>query len=609
MELAIPLVALGSLYVINNQKKPKKEGFHSDLPNVDIPDKNYPSDRNYPIQEYETAQTSVLSTVNRYGANGAYTDKYFSRESNGLYGNDAGNLEYQAVSKPTISGAVVSSPFYSLTGEKVDKDYFQHNNMVPYFGSTVRSSYVDANANESVLDNMTGSGSQTVNKGEQAPLFAPSENYQWAHGAPNQTDFMQSRVNVGMRMANVKPFAEERVAPGLGLGFTADGAGGFNAGMASRERWLPKTADQMRVDSKQKASGLMMLGHEGPAMSRVTNLGSIGQMEKNRPDTHFSMGPERFFTTTGANLGPSMHAIPVDRYVSRPETTTEYTGGAGYANESTYVPGEYMPSTNIDLGAVPISSANAHGRNYAHDAEYGMKSSKAYMNNRTANTQDGYFGAIGGAIGAAVAPVMDMLRPSRKENTIGSLRPYQNAKSTVGQSYLFNPADRPGTTIRETTENSKFHLNVNANQRGGAYEVSDQQAVSNNRETTDDFYYAGGASAGERGRQARPYDAEYRQRNNDIKSSTIKGRLVPGNMALMNADINMREAQRDNSLKVNRSVAPTMPYQSPDVNNMGKLHGNSGSSVYANIQMDRTDPEIMNALRGNPYALSVTGGL
>ena len=545
MELAIPLVALGSLYVINNQKQSNKcknkEGFSSRelLPNTDIPDANFSQ------PEYEeTTYTSKLSSVNKYAGGGAYTDKYFTPESGSQYGH-AGNPD---------------AAYTSLTGKTVDKDYFQHNNMVPFFGSTVRSSFVGSNANESLLDSMTGSGSQQRSKGEQAPLFAPSENYQWAYGAPNQSDFMQSRVNPSMRMANVKPFAEERVAPGLGLGYTTEGAGGFNSGMMERDSWREKTVDQLRVDNKQKASGLMMLGHEGPAMSRITNLGSIGQMEKNRPDRHFESGPERYLTTTGASKGPMMNAIQVERHVNRPDTTVSYVGGAGYNVESAYVPGEYMPSTNIDLGAVPIGVANAGGRNYAHDAEYGIKSSKAYMNNRAANKSGEYFGAIGGAIGAAIAPVMDVLRPSRKENTIGTMRPYQNAKSTAGgQSYLFNPNDRPAPTIRETTENSKFHLNVNANQRGGAYAVSEQQSIQNNRQSTGDFYYAGGASAGERGREARPYDAEYRQRNNDIKSSTIDGRMVPGNMSLMNGDINMRQVSRDAMFKNNRPVAPSMP--------------------------------------------------
>jgi len=601
MELAIPLVALGALYVMNNQPKEQKESFRNitnELPNTNIPDKNYPDEYSIVVPELE--KTSKLSTVNNYNSQGAYTDKYFNPESNQYYASDT----------TMPSNAPVSGSYYSLTGQKVDSSYYTHNNMVPYFGSSIRSRNVDVNSNESVLDNMSGAGSQTIIKKEQAPLFTPSENYQWAHGAPNQTDFMQSRVNVGMRMANVKPFAEERVAPGLGLGYTNEGANGFNSGMAMRDQWLPKTADQMRVNNKQKATGLMQFGFEGPAASHVKNIGSVGIMEKNRPDTYFDMGPERYMTTTGAGQGITLHSMPIDRAVTRPETAIEYAGGAGFSNPAAYVPGEYMPSHNINLGAVPTPSVSALGRNWAHEAEYGMKSTKAYNNNRTENYQNGgYFGAIGGAIGAAIAPVMDIIRPSRKENAVGNLRPYQNAKSTVSESYIFNPADRPGTTIRETTENSKFHLNVNAGQNGGGYQVAEQQAIQNARQTTGDFYYAGSAGAGADRRGPRTYDAEYRQRNNDVKSSTIDGRMVPGNMSLMNGDINMRQVSRDSSLINNRAVAPMMPYQTPDIANMGRLAGSQGSSLYQNIQLDRNSPEVLSALSSNPFALSVTRGV
>jgi len=601
MEIAIPLVALGALYVMNNQSQPRsREPFHNmsnELPNTNVPNKNYPDENNLVVPELE--RTSKLSTVNNYDTPVSYTDKYFSPDN---------NAKYSATSNMAASNG--TSSYYSLTGQQVDSSYYTHNNMVPYFGGSIRSRNADANTNESVLDNMVGTGSQAQIKREQAPLFTPSENYQWAHGAPNQTDFMQSRVNVGMRMANVKPFAEERVAPGLGLGYTKEGANGFNSGMAMRDEWLPKTADQLRVDNKQKATGLMMFGHEGPAMSRITNIGSIGQMEKNRPDTVFDMGPERYMTTTGAVKGSTMHAMPIDRHVSRPETAMEYAGGAGYANSAQYVPGEYMPSTNIELGAVPLSVASAVGRNWAHTEDYGIKAAKAYKNNRTENNQNGgYFGAIGGAIGAAIAPVLDVIRPSRKENTIGSLRPYQNAKSTVSESYIFNPADRPNTTIRETTENGKFHMNINAGQNGGAYQVSEQQAIQNARQTTGDFYYSGVAGGGADRRATRTYDAEYNQRNNDVKSSTIQGRMVPGNMALMNGDINMRQVDRDSSLINNRSIAPTMPYQTPDVANMGRLAGSQGSSLYKNIQLDRTTPDVLSALSSNPYALNVSRGI
>ncbi|NBR15094.1 MAG: hypothetical protein EBU01_11030, partial [Crocinitomicaceae bacterium] len=73
---------------------------------------------------------------------------------------------------------------------------------------------------ETVLDNMNGSGSQVIKKIEQAPLFKPEDNVQWSHGAPNQSDFFQSRVNPGMRNNNVKPFATENVGPGLNQGYS-----------------------------------------------------------------------------------------------------------------------------------------------------------------------------------------------------------------------------------------------------------------------------------------------------------------------------------------------------------------------------------------------------
>ena len=224
MELAIPGVALGLLYVVTNQNK-KKENFTNntnELPNTNIPNRNYPHE--YPVISTETDQTSALSTTNRFdNAGGVYTDKYFNPTSVNNIVNSF---------SPTDNS---QRNFYSLTGEKVDSNYFQHNNMVPFFGSNIRSRHVENNSNESVLDNYIGSGSQTIIKKETAPLFAPSENQQWAHGAPNMTDFYQSRVNPSMKMANVKPFADEKVAPGLGLGYTTQGADGFNSGMMMRE--------------------------------------------------------------------------------------------------------------------------------------------------------------------------------------------------------------------------------------------------------------------------------------------------------------------------------------------------------------------------------------
>jgi len=263
-----------------------------------------------------------------------------------------------------------------------------------------------------------------------------------------------------------------------------------------------------------------------------------------------------------------------------------------------------MESKHHDLGAVPSLPAYASGKGGATEADYGYKTNISYPNNRTSNKNDGYFGLFSGSMGAVVSPLLDILRPSRKENVVGTLRPYQNAKSRVDASYMFNPNDRPAPTIRETTERGNNHLYVDGMQGRGAYEVTAQQPIHNQRDTTTDYYYAGGSSAGERARQPRAYDAEYRQRNNDIKSSTIQGYMVQGNMSLMNNEIHMQGKNRDPYLTNGREVIPTMPAQSPSVNSMGQMNGQN--QLYQTIQLDRTRPDINNALKSNPYALDIT---
>jgi hypothetical protein len=102
--------------------------------------------------------------------------------------------------------------------------------MAPFFGSHFRElSRTDANSTESIMDSYTGSGSQIISKTERAPLFSPQENYQWAYGAPNQSRFLSIPVrNPSNKMSNVKPFAEQHVAPGIGAGFGSEGVAGQN---------------------------------------------------------------------------------------------------------------------------------------------------------------------------------------------------------------------------------------------------------------------------------------------------------------------------------------------------------------------------------------------
>tara|TARA_Y100000992_G_scaffold167380_1_gene112504 strand:- start:5026 stop:6810 length:1785 start_codon:yes stop_codon:yes gene_type:complete len=594
MELVVPAFALGSLYYVNNkQNEKKKEGFKQrDLPNTNLPDKNYPNEER-PKFLGRTAlddvyASSKLSNNNKYTNDGTFTDKYFTPNMN--------------ATKSTKNSDVTDNyqnTFKSLTGMDVNKDYFKHNNMVPFFGSKSREQ-VKEDSSDYLLDNYVGSGSQQITKKEQSSLFSPQENAQWAHGTPNANSFFKSRINPSNKRSNEKPFESEMVAPGLG-----NGSNGFNSGMMGRDTWLPKSVDELRTTSNMKSGGVSLMNREGPAMSKIVNRGEMGAFEQNRPSRIYENNPDRWFTTTGAEKGRTMRAEPIMRMVNRPETTTDYTGAAVSQVNGEYVPGEYMPSTNINLGPKPTGVPNAIGSNTPVSGEYGLNAKKAYPNNRSVNEQPNYFGNIGTSVTAAVSPLLDILRPSRKENAIGNLRPYQNPGTTVSQTYMFNPADRTKTTHRETMEESKQNFNINANQLGGAYRTTQHQVSYTTRNETGDFYYSGNA---EGAKEMKSFEAEKNQRNNEIKSSTIAGRMNPGNMSLLNSDVNITQRNRDHLLKNSRELSGNGPSRAPTTENMGMLAGKD-NSLYSNLNMDRTNKDLLHALKSNPYVTNYKNAL
>ena len=594
MELAIPLMALGSLYFVSNQTKSAssrtEEGYEGLLPNTDIPDTNFPQDRE--IVNAEMELTSKLSTVNKYDTPRVYTDKYFNPALIAKMNEEAGEFNTKNAS------------FTSLTGDKVGGDYFQHNNMVPFFGSNVRSRMINENANEGLLDSMQGAGSQYLTKSEKSPLFSPSENLQWAHGMPSFSEFEQSRMNVSNKMSNVKPFEEIKVRPGLGKG---EESLGFNSGMMAREMWMPKTVDQLRASNNQRAGGISLDGHEGPALSAITNRGYHAPVEKNRPDRIAEVGEERHLTTVGAaGSAATLHSLSVDRPEQyRATDTMSYVGAANARErEATYVEGEYMPSHRNQLGAVPLGPVDAAHRTDLYDADFGAKSAKKYTNNRSTSNVDDYFGIVGGALGAVVAPLLDVLRPSKKQNTVGTLRPYQNPESTVKNSYLMNPGDRPGPTIRETTEKSNGHMFINSGQERNAYTIcKPMDLYTHRRDTTTEY---GGVAGTAFAKEVRPYDAEYRQRNNENKSSTINGRMVPGNMSLLQTDVNVRTSRIDGDLVNRRTITPSMPYATPSASQMGEMQGQQ--QLYSGSSLDRNESYVLSALKSNPYAMQPLTG-
>lgn len=597
MEIAIPLIALGGMYVISNQKnddKKKKinqESFINMRQNISV-SKNELPNTNIPVSNYPVLNKNELfDTVQEYKNPNAATDKYFDQtlfKKKAIEGIETGNNIQQ---------------IFSLTGNYLDSNQFIHNNMTPFNGGKVKGRMYNDNIAESVLDNMVGSGSQIIKKIEQAPLFKPQENMQWAHGTPNNSDFYQSRVNPGMKNNNIKPFDTVMVGPGLDQGFGINGTGGYNSGMEARDKWLPYTVDQMRVATNPKLE-YKLINHEGPAQSQIKNVGILGRVEKQKPDTFFINTQDRWLTTTGSEKGETLRPIQEMGVIRRNDILTDYTGPAGPGDiRAGPAPENFEPSKRHMSATCDVPISTAVGRGPITDGENNLKSHSNYENNRSTLKQPDIFrSGFGGAIGAVIAPLMDILRPSRKEETINNARIYGEASSAVPKSYVLNPNDTTPTTVKETTLYSP-NFNIN-NQTDGIYVNNYTPPELTQRNTTScQPIGTPGGQATSFGDMS--YSAAYRQHNNDIKSSTIANRPNQGGTQMFNQQMNVHIDRADTNRFDGRMGTPASIFPAPpSVNTFGKINVPQYYNECAGCE--RISPDILNAFRSNPYTHSLT---
>jgi hypothetical protein len=617
MELAIPLVAIGGMYVLSNQdKKPltqKKENFSNINHRLERNRENLKRANNQANNFPLNGHSNIKKETSYYSNPNAPVDKLFNKS---VYTNNASQDP---------------ETYKSLTGNNVKATDFNHNNMVPFFGSKINP-VKDFNNNESRFDNMIGGGSQQIRKQEQAPLFKPQENMQWGHGTPNTSDFIQLRINPSMSMANVKPFQEVRVGPGLNEKGGVLGSGGFNSGMEMRDQWMPKNVDELRVANNQKQTyGGVVLGGK----TAITNRGIHGKIEKRRPDTYYENSEDRYFVTTGIQKAQTARSNLIMKEEHRGNTTREYYGNGNDGSKAVYVKGNYNAPKRPELDAniKHISNAktlndNPNGRQMQIQA---FNQSKTTNNRSIDQQRDFGMGPMKALQQAIIAPLLDTLRPSRKENFVGNLRKSGNiATVDAGAGYVYNPADKTKTTIRETTENSKGHRFVNSQREAGGYGyiVNKQQSVEQHRDTTTVDYaggvYNGGADAytvtdhyapfqqrdttnthyiGNSGNtsgtsNAMTYDAAYAAQMGD-KEPIMRGRTPMGsNVKVFNGEQNVRLV--NNTRTNDRAYAPVMTYgSSPSVQQLGgvRMNNSYGQDIYS----QRNNPENLRAFQNNPY--------
>ena len=552
------------------------------LPNSDI--ENY----NFPVTE----KVTYSNDIQYYPYPNQTTDKYFKQI----------NAE-ENVPQGTISPT--EQTLTDMAGRDVNIQDFASDNMIPYFGKqkSVGAAFQNHGQNNTILDQMIGSGSLQQSKQEVAPLFKPEDNIQWAHGSPNESDFYQSRVNPSQQAHNVKPFEEKNVGPGLNQGYSTQGSGGFNSGMEARNDWLPKTVNELRTSTNPKVT-YGLAGHEGPAEGLVQNLGIHGKVEKHTPDGYYINSPDRYLTTTGIEKGQTLRGIEPDRHVNRVTATKSYTGVAGRGDgpEESTGRGVYRKDHKIQLGAEGVTPA--HGLVEQDNLQSVKGGYNVLANNRTVNKQKHNFGAAHGLVAALTAPFSDLLRPSRKENTIGNGRPSGNPVSLIPENPTFNPADRPPTTTRETTTYSPFAMGqrpFDKNAEAG-YTVSAQQPIQNQRDSTN-IYYSGSAMSASP--QSASYEADYNAMTTTSREKP--DRTNPGGTQMFNNYIN----QQSNAAK---STTHTSYIGSPKGVNTATPNMCAQGNIYMPQSYEeqgtkRIDPNLLQAFKDNPYTHSLNSSV
>ena len=498
--------------------------------------------------------------------------------------------------------------------------------MVPFFGSKITQG-TDSRGREGILDLYTGSGSQQNKKESVAPLFKPQANMSHVHGTPNNTEFMMNRQKsvLTSKMSNVKPWQEIQVGPGLGKGFSSQGSGGFNSGMEARRATLPKTVDQLRAKTNPKVTyGGQVLGayvgngntasaqdmmHASKGKGRVVGPNGkpmqqqVYQTFKNRPDTYYENTASRWFTTTGAEKAQTARSAQVLQPENRTTTTREYFGGSGdREGKGPRQAGHFRQSHKIILGTENTGPADKQGGWGATNKDYGKNGYVARANARTFTSERTEMGAAGSIVSALTAPLLDLLRPTRKQNVIGNMRPMGNVQGVNGNHAepVWNPSDTPAPTIREQTENTK-HLMMGGAHDANGYLVQNDRPVPQERDTTSQEYYNNvGAQAGTTA--PRPYDADYNARLNPNKKVLSKvDRYNIGNASLASHAQNITTFSNTGTNSV--EMTPSFPKAAPSQQLVGQLSGKHTRERAVNCQ--RNGPAMVQAFNNNPYSQSL----
>ena len=345
-----------------------------------------------------------------------------------------------------------------LTGQKIPVEQFNHNNMVPFFGSNIKQN-TSEEFSYNKLEQFTGSNKHFRNKSEVPIMFEPSKNVNQVNGTPVYNNELQQRYIASSKKQNELPIRQVRVGPGLNQGYSSKPCGGLNQSN-KRDFMLPKNVNELRTlnNPKMEYKGRVVAG------LKSGQRGISAKVNKNKPDSYYRNCPDRYFTSVVVPKNRVRDKVRAKR--TNRQCSTSYSGTAGPVNNvRPEKRGLYRKSRKNCYVNSGIRNADAQGHwDVENDEEnYGKNSFNLPLNERDTTQKDSPLLNLATAVKSIIAPVQDLLKNSKKENFVGNVRPNGNFGAQMPKKMTVHDAnDIARTTIKETN----IHNSRSGNTKG-----------------------------------------------------------------------------------------------------------------------------------------------
>ena len=509
--------------------------------------------------------------------------------------------KFQIFNKPADGNETGGFGGISLTGEPIIRENFKHNNMVPFFGSTVKQN-IDSGMSRTKFENFTGSQENYRNKKEVKNMGDIGTNNSLPYGSQSSTDFRQERMNISLKRNNVAPIEKINVGPGLNQGYTSLPSGGFQQA-DTRDYVLPKRTDEIRTNNNPKVtySGRIISG------KRISVPGKIGVVSKNLPDSFYINNPDRYFTTTGAVLGPTVRSNILVKPTNRKKTNKFHVGPAtnvqGSRSKKRDV--KYKKDTRQTMSGFGWRNLEEAGRWLAEKFDYGKDTTNMKHTVREELADKNRLGNAGGPTKNTLHN--KNLRHTRKTNCIGNPRPTGNVEKSDYRGYVKDPNDKARTTMKETLiDNDRYGVVAPGKNKSTGYQNVKHHASETHRETTS-VNYTGNAH-GSNAEESR--EAMCNSSTKSIRDIVSRGRKPTnsGPKKAVGGDKIKMTTKKLGDLKnksINkRGMMSTKTYNSlPQVEACGTTKGKN--TLPNGPLQQRLDPSMLDALKNNPYNRSI----